>query len=147
MNTKNQIKNTFKNTVIDTKLKLSALWIGLMFLFVYADIKTLYQSGVIEEIITGKIIGIQISNIFLLVSAILMSIPAIMIILSVLLKPQINRILNIVFASMFIIINIGTYFMPGETWYYYVYFTSLENIINITILWFAWKWPKQEVNK
>jgi hypothetical protein len=132
---------------LDIKIKLSALWISLMFLFVYADLKAIYQTGTVEAIIKGEIIGIKINDMFLLSSAILMSIPAIMIFLSIFLKPKLNRILNIIFPFLFIIVNTGTYFVPGKVWWFYIYFTSLEYQICIFIIWFAWRWPKREIKQ
>ena len=133
------------NTKLDIKIKLFALWIALMFLFVYADLKAIYQTGTVEAIIKGEIIGMKINDFFLLSSAILMSIPAIMIFLTVILKPKLNRILNIIFPLLFIFVNIGTYFAPGKVWYYYIYFTSLEYIICVLLIGIAWKWPRNEI--
>jgi len=132
---------------LDIKIKLSALWISLMFLFVYADLKAIYQTGTVEAIIKGEIIGMKINDMFLLSSAILMSIPAILIFLSIFLKPKLNRIFNIIFPGLFIMVNTGTYFVPGKVWWYYIYFTLLEYMICIFIIWFAWRWPKKEIIK
>jgi len=134
----------FSDAAVHVKIKLSALWITIMFLFVYADLKAIYQTGMVDALIKGEIIGMKIDQFFLLSSAILMSIPIIMIFLSLTLKPKINRIANIVFAFIFILVNTGTYFAPGKVWYYYIYFTSIEYIITLLIIWFAWKWPKNE---
>jgi hypothetical protein len=134
--------SVFKDVSINIKLKLSALWITIMFLFVYADLKAIYQSETVNAIIKGEILGMKIDNLFLLTSAILMSIPSIMIIASLLLYPRINRIMNIIFGIFFILVNIATYFTPGEVWYYYIYFSSLESIICFLIIRYAWKWPK-----
>ena len=135
---------SFLNTKLDIKIKLFALWTTLMFLFVYADLKAIYQTGTVEAILKGEIIGMKIDDFFLLSSSMLMSIPAIMIFLTIIMKPKINRVLNLIFPCLFIFVNIGTYFAPGKVWYYYVYFTSLEYIICLTIIWLSWEWPKIE---
>lgn len=144
MDTNNKPKVTFSNIAIDIKIKLSILWIAIMFLFVYADLKAFYQTGNVDAIIKGEIIGMKIDQFFLLSSAILMSLPTIMIILSLMLKPKLNRILNIVCALLFIFVNTGTFFVPGKVWYYYIYFTFLEYLILAMIIRFAWKWTKDE---
>ena len=144
MDTNTKTKDSFSNVAIDIKIKLSALWITIMFLFVYADLKTIYQTGTVDAIIKGEIIGMKIDQFFLLTSAILMSLPAIMIVLSVILKPKLNRIANIACGFLFIIVNTGTYFLPGKVWSYYIYFTFLEYLILAMILIFAWKWPKEK---
>jgi len=145
METNNKTNDVLTNTEVNVKIKLSALWITIMFLFVYADLKAIYQTGTVDAILKGEIIDLKIDQIFLLSSAILMSIPAIMIFLSLILKPKINRTINIIFATLFIIVNTGTYFTPGKLWYYYIYFTTIEYVINMLIIWTAWKWSKNEL--
>jgi hypothetical protein len=142
MDTKNKTTDILSNVRINVKIILSALWITIMFLFVYADLKAIYQTGTVDAIIKGEIIGIKIDQFFLLSSAILMSIPSIMIILSLILKPKLNRVLNILCALLFIFVNIGTYFAPGKVWHFYIYFTFIEFLILLSIIRFAWKWPK-----
>lgn len=139
----NIIAVSYTDTKLDIKIKLSALWISLMFLFVYADLKAIYQTGTVEAIIKGEIIGMKINDLFLLSSAILMSIPATMIFLSIFLKSALNRIFNIFFPLLFIIVNTGTYFVPGKIWWYYIYFTSLEYLICILLILFSWRWPQK----
>jgi hypothetical protein len=142
MDTKNKTTDILSNVRINVKIILSALWITIMFLLVYADLKAIYQTGTVDAIIKGEIIGIKIDQFFLLSSAILMSIPSIMIILSLILKPKLNRVLNILCALLFIFVNIGTYFAPGKVWHFYIYFTFIEFLILLSIIRFAWKWPK-----
>ena len=63
---------------IDVKLKLAALWIVLMFCYTYADILGFYAPGNLEELISGEIAGIQMTQELLLGSALLMVVPSIM---------------------------------------------------------------------
>ena len=37
-------KNTLQNEKVNVKIILSALWVAVVFIYVYADIKTLFQS-------------------------------------------------------------------------------------------------------
>jgi hypothetical protein len=60
------------NEKINVRLKLSALWTAVMFIYVYADIKVLFQPGTIDAIKFGKIAGMEINQVFLLVSAIVL---------------------------------------------------------------------------
>ncbi len=46
-----------------------------MFIYVYADIKTLFQPEIPEQIISGIVGGMTINQSFLFAAAILMSIP------------------------------------------------------------------------
>ncbi|HWR25665.1 MAG TPA: DUF6326 family protein, partial [Methanosarcina sp.] len=138
------VKNEFQNEKVNVKIILSALWVVVMFIYVYADIKTLFQPEIPEQIISGIVAGMTISQSFLFAAAILMSIPAIMILLSLILKPSINRWLNIILSFLHIVLIIITRLVPGKIWYYYIYYQSLEAIIHILIIWYAWKWPIQK---
>ncbi|NOU19243.1 MAG: hypothetical protein HOO91_16925 [Bacteroidales bacterium] len=137
-------KKTFQNEKINVKIILSALWVAVMFIYVYADIKTLFQPKILEQIISGIVAGMTINQGFLFAAAILMSIPAIMIILSLTLRPNINRWVNIIISFLFIILIIISRFVPGKIWYYYIYYQSIEAIFHFLIIWYAWRWPIQE---
>jgi len=56
---------------INVKIELSALWVTLVFLYTYADILGFYAPGNIEELISGEIAGIRMTQGLLLGSAIL----------------------------------------------------------------------------
>jgi hypothetical protein len=137
-------RKTFQNEKVNVKIILAALWTAVMFIYVYADIKTLFQPEIPEQIISGIVGGMTINQSFLFAAAILMSVPPIMILLSLILKPGINRVVNIVVSSLHIILIIITRFVPGKIWYYYIYYQSIEAIFHFLIIWFAWKWPVQE---
>ena len=138
------IKKTLQNEKVNVKIILSSLWVAVMFIYVYADIKTLFQPEIPEQIISGIVGGMKISQGFLFAAAILMSIPPIMIILSLILRPNINRWLNIIVSFLHIALIIITRFVPGKIWYYYIYYQSIEAIFHFLIIWFAWRWPIQE---
>ena len=128
---------------VSAKLKLSILWIGVMFLYIYADIKAFFETGFIEQIMTGKFIeGLVIDQAFLLYSAILMSIPPVMAFLSLILKPAVNRIVNIVLGILHILLAIAILFMPGEIWVYYYWYSALEIGFHVLIVLHAIKWPR-----
>jgi hypothetical protein len=137
-------KKTLQNENVNVKIILSALWIAVMFIYVYADIKTLFQPEIPEQIISGIVAGMTINQTFLFTAAILMSIPAIMIVLSLILKPGINRRVNIIVSLLHIALIIITRFVPGKIWYYYLYYQSIEAVFHLLIIWYAWRWPLQE---
>ncbi len=58
-----EMTNSLEDVKINVKIKLSALWIAVMFLYVYADFKALLQPGLIELIIAGELlISIKITQ-------------------------------------------------------------------------------------
>jgi len=137
-------KKTLQNEKVNVKIILAALWVAVMFIYVYADIKTLFQPEIPEQIIAGSMGGMTINQSFFLAAAILMSIPPIMILLSLMLRPGINRWVNIIVSFLHILLIIATRFVPCKIWYYYIYYQSIEAIFHFLIIWFAWKWPVRE---
>ena len=137
-------KKILQNDKVNVKIILAALWIAVMFIYVYADIKTLFQPEIPEQIIAGVIAGMTINQMFLFAAAVLMSIPPTMIILTLVLKPGVNRWLNIVVSFLHLVLIFITRFVPGKIWYYYIYYQSLEAVIHVLIIWFAWRWPSKE---
>jgi len=137
-------RKTLQDDKVNVKIILAALWVAVMFIYVYADIKTLFQPEIPEQIISGIVGGMTINQTFLFAAAILMSIPPIMILLSLILKPSINRWVNIIVSFLHILLIIITRFVPGKIWYYYIYYQSIEAIFHSLIIWYAWRWPIQD---
>jgi hypothetical protein len=127
---------------IDVKLKIAALWATMMLLFAYGDIFGWFRPGLIGEIMAGTVAGNQIDQVFLMFTSVYVAIPSLMVFLSLVLKPGINRLANMVLAVVYaasILI-----FCIGETWVYYIFMSILECAILAMVAWFAWKWPVQE---
>jgi len=129
--------NTDKKTVKmeDIKVKLSTLWVCVMFIMVFADILSFIRPGFLEEI--GEQ---QITDGFLLIAAVFIVIPIAMIFLSRVLKNRANRWVNIIAAAITILWVIG----GGSTYPHYIFFATIETVCMLLIVWYAWKLPKQE---
>ena len=135
-------KKALDDKKINIKFVLAGLWIVLMILFLYADVFSLYRTGQIEKMISGYMGPFIVSQNSLLLSSILMAIPALMIIISLTIKSNINRYINIVVGFLYILVEIGN--MIGETWIYYLFYGALELAITIIIIINSIKWPKNE---
>ena len=127
---------------INVKMKLSALWIALMLLYIYADIFSLFRPGQIEQMIGGRMGPFPVSQASLLTASILMIIPAVMVFLSLTLKPEVNRWANIILGVLYTMVNINN--LIGETWIYYLSSGVIEILCTLVIIWYAWKWPNPE---
>jgi hypothetical protein len=128
---------------INVKIKLSALWTSVMFLFAYVDIMGKYEPGHLEDAIAGKVADFQITQGWLLGVTVMMAIPSLMIFLSVALKPNMNRWVNIFVAIFKIVVVVGSLFI-GMPWGYYIFGSMLELFLLALIIWYAVKWPKQQ---
>ena len=134
-----------EDLTVNVKIKLSVLWICLMFLYLYNDVLSFFRQDIIEETLTGKMGGIEITPIFLLAGAILMAIPIFMVFLSIILPAKINRWTNIIVGIFHAVVLLGTFLAPGDLWPNYALYMILEAVFIILIIWYAWKWPTQEV--
>ena len=139
-NTKNQ--DGLEDMKVNVKIKLSALWAALMFLYVYVDIFAFYKPGTIENILAGRVWELDITQAWALTALILMTIPSVMVFLSLLLKPTVSRWANIVVAIFYIIVSISN--VVGESWAFMWFGSIVEVVLLSLIVWYAWKWPKQE---
>ena len=133
--------NTLEDLKINVKIKLSALWITLMFCYSYADVLGFYSSGNLAEILTGEIAGVPLTQEMLLAMAIMMALPILMVILSLLLVPKVNRALNIVIGIFQIVVLFATFLNTITA--YYVILAGIEFVSLVLIIWFAFKWPVQ----
>ncbi len=140
MNSNRDTTRNLEDVKVNVKLKISALWIAVMFLYAYVDIFSLMKPGIIEGIMDGKMFVFQISQTFLFFTTLYIAIPSVMIFLSLVLKPKVNRSTNIIISIFYIVTTLGA--CIGE-WGYYIFGTIIESLLLFLIIWYAWKWPKQ----
>ena len=133
-----------KNTKIDIKINLAALWLVFMMLYIYTDFYKLYMPEKIETIMSGVMDCILVTQLSLLIIAVVTIIPACMIFLSLVLNAKPNRILNIVLGLCHI--GIGIVNLVGSTWYFYILYGVLLILVAILILLTAWTWPTEAKN-
>jgi len=125
---------------ISVRSKLSALWATMMFLYVYADVLSLYRPGELDEIRAGKMGPIDVSQGTLLVASVVVIIPAFMVFLSLILPPIMNRRTNLIVGLVLTVVNIIN--VLGETWVYYWVFGILEVLITVLIVRYAWRYAE-----
>jgi len=125
------------------KVKLSMLWLFAMLNYLYADVMTLMDSSVLNEIITGRVGSVHITEEFLLMAAILMEIPIAMVVLSRLLAYRANRWANII-AGVIKTAAVGGSLFVGEPKLYYSFFAIIEIACTSYIVWLAWNWRRSE---
>ena len=131
----------FRDTPVDVKLVLCALWIAMLFVFAYVDIFASLRADVLNASLDGKVAttGFTINQVFLAITLIYILIPALMVVLSLVLRPRVNRIVNVVVSLVYIITIIGA--AIGETWAFYFIGSAVEVILLAAIARTAWRWP------
>ena len=119
----------------DVKIKLSALWAALMISYQQGDVMRLYSGDFMPG---GAINGVQATQMMWLGMNIMMSIPIIMVYLSLTLNYMPNRRANLVFAIFFFGLNlIG---LPTYPSLYDQFLILLGLGFNVLTVWNAWKW-------
>ena len=121
---------------MDIKVKLSTLWIVVMFNMAFADILSFMM-----EYSTGHTPEIQATQGLMLIAAIILEIPIAMIFLSRILKYEINRWINIIAAVITTVFIIG----GGSTYLHYIFFAAVELVCLSLIIWNTWRWSNSEI--
>jgi hypothetical protein len=128
---------------VNVKIKLSALWGSVTFCYLYGDYFELYVPKKVQGLLDGA--NLLDSPMKLFAASVLVAVPALMVFLSILLKPSINRILNIILGVFFTLLMLFVALVSFTPWRnFYVFLALVEACITSLIVWYAWKWPKQE---
>jgi len=138
------------NTIIktakkNTKILLVLLWVFYSLNFMYADVQSSLEPGVLAETMSGYTGGgtVKITDGFLLGVAIMFAIPVLMIVLSWVLKYRANRWANIIAGTLFVATQIGSLFL-GTPSPAYIFYSTIEVAGLLLIVWNAWKWRNPE---
>ena len=124
---------------VNVRVKISALWASMMFIFAYVDLFSFYRSDVRADIEAGEIFGFTINQSFLLVTTAYVVIPALMVFGALILRPRINRVVNIALSVVYALTIIGG--AIGE-WNYYLLGSAVEVVLLAAVAYYAWTWPK-----
>ena len=135
MNSPTEGAGVLEDVKLPVKLKLSAAWAALMFLYAYGDIFAYFRPGFIEDVMAGEVFAFEINQLFLLAISIYVALPALMVVLSLILKARLNRWSNIVLGGIYAAtILLSTI---GEDYVYYFFLSFLEGAIALLIVWYA----------
>ena len=127
-------------TLEDVQIKLSGLWVAAMFSWVYGDLLRMYSGDFVPgDLELGNVISPEM---MWLASAITMIVPGVMVFLSLTLKNKANRWANIIIGIFYTGYNlIG---LPSYPSAYDMFLIIVGILFTALIVWYAWKWPKQE---
>lgn len=128
----------------DRKNILSTLWIFLTLNYLYCDLLSMMDPGLLNQYLSGSIEGIEVTQGFLFGSSVLMEIPIAMVLLSRVLNRRANRWANIAAGAVMTIVQIASLFV-GTPSGYYLFFSAIEVSCAAFIVWYAWNWPRPSV--
>lgn len=138
----NKSERALDDIKIHVKLKLSALWAAVMFCYIYGDIFRLFQHGELQSMLDGKMWGAPVTQGLLAGTSAFIAIPSIMVFLSLVLRPHLNRWANIIFGVFYTGTMLFTMMYSGP-WAYYIFLGFIEATLTGLVVWYAWNWPKQ----
>lgn len=124
---------------MNTKVKLSTLWLIVSINIILADVLSVFVELVNKN--TLNILGEVKST--MAIAAILLNIPILMIYFSRTLNYRTNRIANILASSITILFILG----GGSLMPHYIICACIEVIVLITIITIAWQWKSQQQNQ
>ena len=124
--------------MVHVRIILSGLWIAVEFLYQHGDTLRLYSGDFKpggEEDITG---GIMSQGAMWMVAAITMTIPVVMIVLSLILPHNANRWANIIVAIFYFLYTLSGVFRYPSAYDRFLLFVTL--VFNALTIWYAWNW-------
>lgn len=116
-----------------------------MFLYIYADYFELMTPGKLEEMMQLKTPMGPTSPDLLIIFALLLIVPALMIVFSIFLTPQLCKWTNLAIGLVYTVISILIIITSIDSeWHrFYVLFNFIELFVLMAILRQAWQWPKK----
>jgi hypothetical protein len=124
--------------MVDVKIILSALWVALMFIFQQGDMLRIYSGDFTPgDDLWGKVMS---SEMMWFVSAITMTIPVAMIILSLTLKYPVNRWANIIVGIFWLLYSLMGLLGKQYPSAYDNFLLVVAIVVNVLTIWYAWKW-------
>ena len=133
---------TFEDTKVGVRYKIAALWTAMLCLFAYGDIFGFFRPGQLREVMAGQLSGMAITQGFLFAVSLYVAVASVMVFLSLVLSPTVNRWANIVLPGLYVVSIVAS--AIGETSAYYWFLSIAESVLLLLIVWYAWTWPRRE---
>ena len=129
--------NNSNINLLATKMKISTLWIVVLFNMLFRDLHEFARTGFLEEMLAMTSNGAQIPEGLLLAAAVVLEIPIIMIFLTQVLDVKANRRANLIAAVFMIVAIVSNNLAPDLDDLFYVAF---ECVALLLVIWYAWRW-------
>ena len=124
---------------VNVRMKISALWASMLFVFAYVDLFSLYRRDFRADLEAGNVSGFTINQSFLFGTTAYVVVPSLMVFVALILRPRVDRIANIALAIVYALTIIAS--AIGE-WSYYILGSAIEVALLAAIVYYAWTWPK-----
>ena len=120
---------TLDDQPVPVRAALAAAWTSFMFLYAYVDILNFFTPGVVADILAGRVFEFDLSQTFSTAALALVSVPAFMVVLSVVLPAGAARVTNLVVAVLYVPVTVFN--LVGGSW---LFFFGLGVLLELLLL-------------
>ncbi len=124
---------------LDKRAKLSSLWVFVFLNMIFRDLHEFGRPGFLEEVMTGVVNGVQVTDGLMLIGGIMIAVPLLIIPLTQFLSFKANRLANLFIGVLHLVITIGVNRAPDLD---NVFFAVIEIAALLLILRLAWNWKE-----
>jgi len=133
-----------KKYKIEAQTLLSTLWVFILFNIIFRDLHQLGKAGFIEEIMSGSVNGIKLTDGLALIGGLLAEIPILMVLLSRLLPDKVNKWANIIagIITLAVFVSAVPYADMDDVFHMVIEVAAIFWIFRI-----AWKLPSHSITQ
>jgi hypothetical protein len=91
----------FEPCNVKVRIKISALWTSVLFVFAYVDLFSLYRRDFRADLEAGEVGGLALNQAFLFGTTAYVVIPSLMVFGALVLRPRVNRLANIALGIVY----------------------------------------------
>jgi hypothetical protein len=131
--------------VLTLRVRIAMLWLFQAVTMSATSLLSLMRPGMIEQVMTGEVEGLQMTTGMLLFMALFWLIPLIMAFLCVTLRDSANRWTNVVLGLVFAVwstFHLALHIMGGQLPLEQLLLHAALIVAPALIVWYAWRWPK-----
>lgn len=131
-----------KRHKIEVQTLLSTLWVFVLFNMIFRDLHQLGKKSFLEEIMSGVVNGVEITEELMLFGGFLAEIPISMVLLSRILRDKANKWANVIAAIITLLVLLSA--LPSADMDD-IFFTIIESAAFVAIILIAWKLPSRNM--
>lgn len=120
----------------EMRIRLSLFWVGLMLTYLLGDVLRIFAEEFRNAEFQGMKTGMR-QKMYLGI-AVFMSLPILMVILSLMLDNPLNRWMNLIVSAIFFLFNL--FGLPSYKSAYDRFLIVVGLVINVVTAWQAWQW-------
>ena len=128
------------------RIRISVLWIADAVALTAAFILAMFEPGFLDEILSGKLEGMEINTGVLLLASFFWLVPLLMMYLTLVLNRSVLRWLNVILGLILGLMNlydfIGQVSSVEAVGLARAIMVALMVIIPFMITWYGWRWPQ-----